>query len=809
MKERVLFVTTLSVAMLMSVVLGGIFIEPVVSSGVSHQGYPTPETRYILHSPIYISGDADFATQAATEGWPGNGTEENPYIIEGYEITGTGDGIYIESTTVWFIIRNCYVHASGNGIYLYALGNGIVENCTVVSGFNEGITVSGSSNVRVINCTASNAVYFGIYSYSSNNVEIINCTAYQNNYYGIMVESSQDVTVLNCTTHDNTYVGIYLKYSTYCTVRNNTMKGESIFVYGSVDQCTLHVIDNNTVNDKKVYYYHDLNTSVLNVPSDAGEVILANVTSPTSPLLISDLNLSYGSCGVMALHSSKIEVRNCSIWGSKVYGIYSYYSGDIFINSTTLVKNRLGAFIAYTDNLTMRSSAVIRSTLDGVKLRYTTNSLITDNVFGRSGGYGLYLYIGTSGVKVYNNTFYYNNGAKYYFSAAAVQGCDDGTGNVWNCTVNGVNYGNYWYDWSRNNDTNDLDGDGVVDYPYSLDGSGADYAPVKKARYAYANITIKSDSDFVSYGFPGIGESFEPYVIEHYGIDGGSAPASISVKNTTAHFEMVDCTLNTTKPVSPPGMAVTFSNVTNGDVVRTTINITDNKSIGIWLSQTTGVNINNCTIGGNGTGIYAYNVTGLKVADCNMTDFNDTAMYIRESRVIIVYNVTVNRSGQNGISITFSNSVVIRDCDLLYGGGYGVRIDNSRNITLMYNVFRNNTKYAVCIEISDYISVYQNWFYYNNGATSVYNASHVQAYDNGTNNKWNTTDGIGNYWSDWTSPDADNNGIVDNPYLIDGSAGARDYYPIADPGQVIPELSFYFAVLFLLACALLLRWRCI
>ena len=41
---------------------------------------------YTLHEPISIRGDSDFIAQATTEGWPGNGTEECPYIIEGYEI---------------------------------------------------------------------------------------------------------------------------------------------------------------------------------------------------------------------------------------------------------------------------------------------------------------------------------------------------------------------------------------------------------------------------------------------------------------------------------------------------------------------------------------------------------------------------------------------------------------------------------------------------------------------------------------------------------------------------------------------------
>lgn len=422
---------------------------------------------------ISISGNDDFASQAAVNGWRGDGTKENPYVIEGYEITGIGTGIVIEGTSVWFVIRNCRINTAGNGIYLSGVENGAVENCVVVSGANEGITVTNSRNVKIVDCTASSAFYFGIYSYMSSDVEIINCTAYQNDYYGIMVESSQNVRVLNCTTYDNTYVGIYFKYSTRCTALNNEMRGEGMFVYGSVEECTLHRIENNTVNDMKVYYYRNLSASTLDLPEDAGQVILANVTSPVSHLVISDLNLSYASCGVLLLHSSKIEVRNFSIWGSKVYGIYSYQSEDIVINSSVLGDNRFGAFIAYSHNITIRDNKITRNWINGVRIRYSTGGAVTGNVFRESGKYGLYLYIGTSGITVYGNDFYDNNGATSSYDPYCAQACDDGESNAWN-TQGGI--GNYWSDWT----SPDENSDGVVDQPYAVDGvaGSKDYYPL-------------------------------------------------------------------------------------------------------------------------------------------------------------------------------------------------------------------------------------------------------------------------------------------------------------------------------------------
>jgi hypothetical protein len=68
------------------------------------------------------------------------------------------------------------------------------------------------------------------------------------------------------------------------------------------------------------------------------------------------------------------------------------------------------------------------------------------------------------------------------------------------------------------------------------------------------------------------------------------------------------------------------------------------------------------------------------------------------------------------------------------------------------------------------------------------NSGSTQASDGGTLNVWhNDYPGGGNYWSDWTTPDTQSgpnqdqtssDGIVDNPYSIDG--GSEDSYPLVN-----------------------------
>ena len=68
---------------------------------------------YLLHDPIYISGNDNFTTENGVTG--GSGTKDDPYIIEGWEIDASKArsrsppnspaGIYIESHTV----KDCWV----------------------------------------------------------------------------------------------------------------------------------------------------------------------------------------------------------------------------------------------------------------------------------------------------------------------------------------------------------------------------------------------------------------------------------------------------------------------------------------------------------------------------------------------------------------------------------------------------------------------------------------------------------------------------------------------------------------------------
>ena len=106
------------------------------------QSFTLDSSTYSSHSPISIDGNTDFLTQASNNNWGGNGSIDNPIIIENYNITSsaTEHMIMILNTDLHFIIQNNLLNGVnglgkvfGDGIWLNNVQNGQILNNTICS----------------------------------------------------------------------------------------------------------------------------------------------------------------------------------------------------------------------------------------------------------------------------------------------------------------------------------------------------------------------------------------------------------------------------------------------------------------------------------------------------------------------------------------------------------------------------------------------------------------------------------------------------------------------------------------------------
>jgi parallel beta-helix repeat protein len=204
---------------------------------------------------------------------------------------------------------------------------------------------------------------------------------------------------------------------------------------------------------------------------------------------------------------------------------------------------------------------------------------------------------------------------------------------------------------------------------------------------------------------------------------------------------------------------------------------------------------NNATLSSNNCSSNAYDGIMIEASSNNTLVSNRgfwnfyNGIDVVSSRDNILISNIWSSNGYDGAYIGYSIDTTLDSNNCSSNSRWGIQVGYSSGTVMLRNQLCYNLQYGMCIwSGSSFNFAFNNTFIGNNGAGSAYDPSHVQAIDDGPNNWWNSTDGYGNHWSDWTTPDvAPPDGIVDIPYDIGGSAGAKDYYPQTTPQAPIPE----------------------
>ncbi|MBU0498153.1 MAG: right-handed parallel beta-helix repeat-containing protein [Candidatus Thermoplasmatota archaeon] len=198
----------------------GVTVAPSITANIFEE-FQNNSSFYLPHRPIFIEGNNNFTRANGITS--GGGTENNPYILEGWIIKSNilNPAIYIQNVNVYFVIRNCYLYnqfKKGNGLVFSNVENGIIEN-TTITGHNTGILFSspdeiyGSSHNIIKNNRIthnSDGIYFAhtISYYHSDN--IITHNDISDNNAGIYMIMSQNNQILYNNITSNKGIGLFL-----------------------------------------------------------------------------------------------------------------------------------------------------------------------------------------------------------------------------------------------------------------------------------------------------------------------------------------------------------------------------------------------------------------------------------------------------------------------------------------------------------------------------------------------------------------------------------------------------------------------
>ncbi len=174
------------------------------------------------HPAIIIESDTDFESQ----GFPGSGTYQDPYRIEGFTISTSEICINITSTNSYFIIKDCILKGSniGIGIHLKNVSHGTLMNNTIRNK-TVGIQAESVYNMTIANNTIYHNVQDGVTLISGILINITGNIVFQNGRNGILIyQDSRNNTLTWNFVHSNDAYGIvFEQYNNYSLLHSNIL----------------------------------------------------------------------------------------------------------------------------------------------------------------------------------------------------------------------------------------------------------------------------------------------------------------------------------------------------------------------------------------------------------------------------------------------------------------------------------------------------------------------------------------------------------------------------------------------------------
>jgi len=450
----------------------------------------------LLHDPVYITSDAQFASA----GFEGDGTPENPYRL--YSLYIPSDalyGIWISNTDAFFEIWDCLITGSTTkGIGIWNCVNANITD-TIVLGADTSISIEITSVAWIENCQLTpNAEGIGLaldevtiamisdctitggligsYIISSTASFIENSIVDSNN--GIVGESTRLGFFLSNTFENCSGYGIKLEESSYaCTIANNSFTG---FITGGIllrSSQSMIVMSNNFTHCGLTVvgsgYYH------------FSHVVIGNLVNskPLLYLLEADGGSYFGDdYGQIYLVSCTDVTISGGLITSTQRGVFFAYSSECTVENIMITACQVGVDIDDSEFITVQN-CTIRSCNTGVLFfSGAVNNSILNNEISYSYGNGVLINPSAKSNLLVNNSFHHNDGL-----------LDDGAENAWD---DGVQFGNFYDDFYSSSSYAIFGTAGSVDhYPrrYTTTGtSGSSLPPMDPIFIVTLGITLAS-----------------------------------------------------------------------------------------------------------------------------------------------------------------------------------------------------------------------------------------------------------------------------------------------------------------------------
>ncbi|MGA1848127.1 MAG: NosD domain-containing protein [Thermoplasmatota archaeon] len=484
-----------------------------------------------------------------------------------------------------------------------------------------------------------------------------------------------------------------------------------------------------------------------------GEGINVKLSGVKNISLVSNIFTKSLDENIQVQSSSHIIIDDNSISGSaESHGIHVGNSQWVDIGGNTISANKIdGIRCGPADDILIDDNLIRRNGNSGISLTDTRFGLVLKNTIESNDAYGVNIAYGNRNLKVYANDFK-NDTLEIGFDMR----------------------------YSKVSSNNTIDGRPIYQYT-DADHTG-DSVPRNASMVLAYNITgleIK-DIDLVTGGRFAVLLNSDNLTISGLNIEGGDTQIGL---NTCQDVKISNCTFQNARQSIFPAYCTRLT-VENNLMEGVNYGVTTYYN---WDLVITGNRITGCE-----NGIYLYSDQDPTVQGNEISGYYEIGIDGTFLKFSSIYGNTIKEgdpSSQWGVRIANSDHPIIIENFIAQGAGGvnlsecpegtvshnliednsmdGVLIKNSMDNRVGHNIIFNNSGFGLnLLNVGDAI-IWSNSFIGNSMSTSTYNPLRIQARDDGTSNQWSLT-GWGNFWSDWTGPDDDGDGLVDTPYIIRG-----------------------------------------
>ncbi|UCE36279.1 MAG: right-handed parallel beta-helix repeat-containing protein, partial [Thermoplasmata archaeon] len=670
-------------------------------------------------------------------------------------LTSSGTTIYVPNDypTIQEAINAA---KDGDTVYVYSgiyYENVLINKALNLTGENKEFTIingGGAGNTVHISANWVNITGFTI-------------TADHPNVDGLVVNSDHDTIAGN--KFSTTEIGIYILNSSAINIFDNIMDSNGIYIEGDqLEYWNTHEIDkSNIVNDKPIHYWKNQIEGI--VPSDGGQVILANCTN----VIVEGQMIANVYVGIYLGFSFNNFIINNGVSACRGRHSINLYrsSGNNLIGNFVENNAGIGLYLHHSHENNISGNTFMNNYFDCIRFTNSHRNYITGNfIYSPFGiGDGIHLEHSDGNYIISNNASFNSIGIRLLYSS--------------NNTIE--------------NNTCDRCAFGIILREYSL-GSTVKNNHLHRNSYGI-DISASNETTIVGNNIAHNGED---------GVDIGSSHRNIITGNTI--FSNGDC-------------GISFWSSYENSLTRNNISFNDESGIKLEYSERHTIHDNNVT--NNKHGLYLYRLSHNNIITGNTISSNNydgILLELSSNNKITGNDISDNLRGINLSFFSFpsSNNVILGNN--ISNNSLGIRLSSALNNAIMGNNITLNSLDGIrLLSSSDWHSIIGNTvfsngnygFYLNDSTNnSIYHNNIInntnQAYD-GTNNGNRWDDGYpsgGNYWSDfdessegaydeYNGEDQDklgSDGIVDNgtigsggknPYVIDSNS--QDNYPLIEP----------------------------